>query len=103
MTFKIGDAVFCIEYFYAKTGFREKLVESLSELIEPTRAENGCLQYDLLQDNKDENLIILLVKFIDQKSMTQHEQQPYIKHFSEIEMPKYCEKLNWNDAIEIIT
>ena len=101
MTFKIGDTIYCIEYFYAKVGFREKLIESLLKLIEPTRAENGCIQYDLLQDNKDENLIILLVKFIDQKSMTQHEQQLYIKHFAEFEMPKYCEKFNWNDAKEI--
>jgi quinol monooxygenase YgiN len=87
MTFKIGDTIHCIEYFYAKVGFRDKLIESLLELIEPTRAENGCLQYDLLQDKNDENIIILLVKFIDQKSMTQHEQQPYIKHFAEYVMP----------------
>ena len=98
MTFKTERPTYCIEYFYAKVGCRDKLIESLLELVEPTRAESGCLQYDLLQDSKDENLIILLVKFTNQESIIQHEQQLYIKHFVEHEMPKYCEKFNYYDA-----
>ena len=97
----LNEVAYCIEYFYAKTGFRDQLIESLLKLIEPTRAEPGCLQYDLIQDNKDPNLIILLVKFANQQMMRQHENQDFVKAFSENEMKKYCEKLVWNDALGI--
>ena len=96
MTCSLTKVVFCVEYFYAKAGYREQLIESLLKLVEPTRSEPGCLQYDLIQDNKDPNLIILLVKFTDKNTMAKHESQDFIKQFAENEMKHYCEKLIWN-------
>ena len=40
----------------AKPESRELVKSELFKLIEPTRAEEGCLNYDLHQDNKDENI-----------------------------------------------
>lgn len=83
MTFKASEAVFCVEYFYAKQGFRDELLESLLALVEPTKAEHGCLQYDLMVDSKDPNLIILVVKFSSQETMTLHEHNSHITSFVE--------------------
>lgn len=102
MSDKLGNAAYCVEYFHAKPGCRDQLVAGLLKLITPTKAEEGCLQYDLLQDNKNPNLIILLVKFTNQGTMKVHENSSFIQEFVDNEMKHYCDKLTWNDAREII-
>ncbi len=42
----------------AKPEKRELVKAELLKLIEPTRAEKGCINYDLHQDNENENLFI---------------------------------------------
>ncbi len=42
----------------AKPEKRELVKSELLKLIEPTRAEKGCINYDLHQDNENENLFI---------------------------------------------
>lgn len=42
----------------AKTEKRELVKSELLKLIEPTRAEEGCINYDLHQDNENLNLFI---------------------------------------------
>lgn len=42
----------------AKTEKRELVKGELLKLIAPTRAEQGCINYDLHQDNKNPNLFI---------------------------------------------
>lgn len=98
----LGTEAYCIEYFHAKPGCRDQLVAGLLKLIKPTKAEEGCLQYDLLQDNKDPNLIILLVKFSNQETMKAHESNSFIQEFAEGDMKQYCEKFTWNDAAQEI-
>lgn len=102
MSYTFSNTAYCVEYFYAKPGCQAQLIKSLLKLVEPSRAEVGCLQYDLLQDNDNPNLIILLVKFTSKETMTQHENQPVVKKFSENEFKQYCENLVWNDAKEIM-
>ena len=96
--FIINEYTYCIEYFQAKPGCREKLLASLLNLLKPTRAEKGCLQYDLIQDDKNPELIIMLVKFENKLQMQNHENQDYIKAFAENDLPQYCENFTWNDG-----
>lgn len=42
----------------AKPEKRELVKNELLKLIEPTRAEEGCINYDLHQDNKNANLFV---------------------------------------------
>ena len=98
MPIETNQPAYCIEYFYAKSKYKDKLKNALLKLAEQTKAEPGCLQYDLLQDNENESLFILLVKFTDRKAITAHENQLYIKSFMTNEMTQYCEKVIWNDA-----
>lgn len=98
----LDQSTYCIEYFYAKNGWRDKLIENLLALVAPTKNEPGCLQYDLLLDNQDPNLIILIVKFSSQAALTQHEKQSYIQNFADHTLKKYCEKFTWHYAKEIM-
>lgn len=102
MSYSLDEPVFCIEYFFAKQNCQVELITELKKLVKPTRAEPGCLQYDLLLDSENPHIIIMIVKFISQEAMTAHEQQPYIEFFSKNIMDTYCEKLVWNYAKEII-
>lgn len=97
----VADIAYCIEYFYPKPGCREQLVSALLELRPMAHAEPGCLQYDLLQDHEDSDLIILIVKFANQELMKRHENQDYVKQFAENEMEQYCEKLVWKEGLGI--
>ncbi len=42
----------------AKAEQRELVKQELLKLIETTRAEEGCINYDLHQDNENENLFL---------------------------------------------
>ena len=89
---------YCVEYFYAKTEHIEDLKTALASLVEPSRQEAQCLQYDLLQDKENPSLFIIIVKFETEDAMQIHESQTYVKDFAENKMEKYCEKFFWNDA-----
>lgn len=38
---------------HAKPGQEEQLLSELTKLVEPTRDEDGCIQYDLHRNNDD--------------------------------------------------
>jgi quinol monooxygenase YgiN len=99
--FKLSKYVVCLSYFRAKPQYRDELIQALLNLIEPTRAEPGCLQYDLLLDKENPNFLIMAEKFDSQKALDDHEQQPYIKHFVEHFMSQYCEEVTWNTCNEL--
>lgn len=101
MSNSLNDPVICISYLHAKKEYRDALIQSLFDLVRPTLAEPGCLQYEILQDNEDSNCVILLSKFINLKALDEHEEQPYIIRFLNEYMNQYCEKVTWNVAKEI--
>lgn len=90
--------VYCLEYFYAKPGCKNQLLAALLKLIPLSKAEPGCLQYDVLNDHNDKDLIILIVKFSSMDLMEKHEKQDFIKLFVENEMKEYCDNFTWNYA-----
>jgi len=96
-----GLDIFCISCFHAKPQYRDELIRELLKLIEPTRAEPGCIYYELYLDNEDPNFIILSSKFMNLKALDDHEKELYIVRFLEGPMVKYCEKVTWNEAREI--
>ena len=102
MSGTLSKAVWCLSYFDAKKEYRDQLIAALLKLIEPTRAELGCLQYELIVDNENPDFLIMVEKFVDQKALDHHEQQSYIKYFVENEMDRYCNKVTWNVGKEII-
>lgn len=78
------DAIVCLATFSAKPGCTEKLKSSLSELLVPTRAEEGCLSYELYQEIDDENTFTMIEVFKNQEAFDFHGSQPYLLNFKGI-------------------
>jgi len=90
--------VFCIEHFHSKENCSTQLGSILQNLASISIQEDGCLQYQLLIDDSDENHFILIVAFETAELMEQHEQQPHVVQFAENEMIALCDKFYWTEA-----
>jgi quinol monooxygenase YgiN len=63
----------------AKSGMQERMRQDLLSLLAPTRAESGCITFDLLQDTKDPSIFVLYENWTDRAALDAHFQQPYVK------------------------
>jgi quinol monooxygenase YgiN len=63
----------------AKEGQRDRLQEALASLVEPTRAEPGCVSYHLFESQLDENAFITVEVWRSQDDLDQHMASPHIK------------------------
>lgn len=89
---------YCIEFFYAKPDCFDQLKRALEKLVLICKKEVGCLQYELLADDANPNLLILIVQFETKDLMLIHEKQPHVQAFAENEMKRYCQTVKWYDA-----
>lgn len=65
----------------AKTQYRQEVQDLLVTMVEETRKEKACIQYDLHQDINDPNTFVFYEIWEDQKGLDSHNQQWYIKEF----------------------
>jgi quinol monooxygenase YgiN len=56
----------------AKEEKRELVKSELLKLIEPTRAEEGCINYDLHQDDKNPNLFVFHENWASRALLEKH-------------------------------
>ncbi len=66
----------------AKEGQRDFVRAEMLKVIEPTRAEEGCLQYDLHEDNITPNTFLFYERWSSQAAWEAHMQQPHLTNFS---------------------
>lgn len=57
--------------------------EEVIKLIEPTRKEDGCLQYDLHQDNQDKAIFIFVETWVNQALWQKHMESSHLQSFIE--------------------
>lgn len=57
---------------------RDLVKSELLKLIEPTRAEAGCINYDLHQDNENENLFFFHENWESKELLQAHLKSPHI-------------------------
>ena len=74
-------AVVVLAQFVAKEGKAEELVTALSSLIPMTRAEPGCMRYELNQGYEHPERVTFIEKFKDQAAFDFHVKTPYISSF----------------------
>jgi quinol monooxygenase YgiN len=67
-----------IARFTAKAGQEGRLREVLSALVEPTRAEAGCLHYEMVQSQADPRMFTFFEKWEDEPSLMAHAQAPHV-------------------------
>jgi len=72
-------ALTVIAKFVAKPGKEEILKKELLARIEPTRAEDGCIVYDLHQDVDNPAVLVFLESWKSREDLEQHLQMPYLQ------------------------
>lgn len=70
-----------VAIFVAKPGKEAELEALLQTLVEPTRQEPGCLQYDLHVDIKEPRRFVFIERWESQEALAGHGQTAHIAHF----------------------
>ncbi|MFT5166509.1 MAG: quinol monooxygenase YgiN [Saprospiraceae bacterium] len=65
----------------AKPSNKELVQHELQKLVDETRAEEGCILYDLHQDNKNENLFLFYEKWKNHDLWQDHIKAKPLKRF----------------------
>jgi quinol monooxygenase YgiN len=65
----------------AKKGQEARLRQELQRLVAPTRAEAGCLRYDLHESKAEPGWFLLYETWKSQADLDAHFQTPYLKAF----------------------
>jgi len=69
-----------IASFVAKPGLEEELRQLLVSLLAPTRAEEGCLEYVLWQDQTHPGRLTLIERWRNHELLTLHLDSPHLRH-----------------------
>ncbi|WP_340158895.1 putative quinol monooxygenase [uncultured Maribacter sp.] len=77
-----------VVHILVKEAHREEIKAELLKLISPTRGEEGCIAYDLHQDNDNPNLFLFHEKWVNQKYLTKHSQSDHIAAYRIISKDK---------------
>ena len=64
----------------AKQDILERVKAELTAMLAPTRAEAGCVQYNLHQDTNDKSLFYFYEIWSDQQALDQHMQTPHLQN-----------------------
>jgi quinol monooxygenase YgiN len=68
-------------YWTAKQGEEDAVAAALSQLIEPSRAEPGILEYQIHRDPENPRLFFLYEKYIDEEAYAAHAQSPHFQKY----------------------
>ncbi len=68
-----------IAYVHAKAGQEARVRQVLEGLIAPTRAEAGCINYDLYQSDSDPTQFVFYESWHSDADLNRHAQTPHIK------------------------
>lgn len=67
----------------AKSGCEEQLGETLRSLVAPTRAERGCVAYDLHRSHEDPGLFVFTETWESRPLWEDHMKSPHLVAFGE--------------------
>ena len=68
----------------AKAGQEARLRQELQRLVTPTRAEAGCLRYDLHESKTETGWFLLYETWKSQMDLDAHFQTPYLQAFFQL-------------------
>ena len=54
-------------------------IELTKELVDETRKEDGCIKYELFQDEKDETILTFIEEWETKDALKKHFQTPHFK------------------------
>lgn len=62
-----------------KDGSADKAIDMLDEMVTKTRAEDGCIGYDLFQDVNDPNVITFIETWENNDKLSAHMESEHFK------------------------
>jgi quinol monooxygenase YgiN len=65
----------------AKAGQESQLLQELLALIAPTRAEAGCIDYDLHQSQSDPAVFVFYENWASQAALDAHARTPHLQAY----------------------
>ena len=68
-----------VAHLTAKPDKIEETRQALVGLIDPTRAENGCIRYELMQNNSDATDFTFVEEWSGEEALDSHLQTEHIK------------------------
>jgi quinol monooxygenase YgiN len=73
-----------IAHFEAKPGKEKELEDLFRGLLLPTRAESGCLRYELNHNLDDPRRFTFAEKFRNEEAFQEHPKTPHVRHFLDV-------------------
>jgi quinol monooxygenase YgiN len=78
-----GKQVTVVVRIKAKTGMEARVRQELLNLLKPTRAERGCLNFDMHQAPNDPSLFLFHENWVSEEDLKRHFETPHIKRWIE--------------------
>ena len=80
----MSEQVTVIARVRAKHGMEHRVREELSRLIKPTRAEAGCINYDLHDSPSDPQLFLFHENWQSLAHLDAHRHSPHLLHWRDV-------------------
>ncbi|QJU58157.1 antibiotic biosynthesis monooxygenase [Sphingomonas sp. AP4-R1] len=84
ITLADNGEVACVAITVAKPGFEARVRKALEDLIDPVRAEQGCLQYDLHVDLDNDGRFAFVERWTNLEDFNAHCVAPHINDYLEL-------------------
>lgn len=68
-----------VAFLFAKPGKEKELETRLKALLDLSRAEEGCINYDLHQSDDDPTVFVMYENWVDRSALDTHFEMPYMK------------------------
>lgn len=89
--------IYVVATLTTRPGTAAKVLDSARICIEKTRAEAGCIAYDLHTSITDPDKLVFVEKWETREALTAHSKQPHLKDWREASTPYALSR-----AIEIV-
>ena len=86
--------------FIAKEGDEQKMKELLSAMVKPSKAEDGCIFYEIFQYENNPRKFMAVETWRDEAALEGHKNSPHYKIYKSSYEP-YCEK-KYTDELEVL-
>jgi quinol monooxygenase YgiN len=77
----MGKPIVVIARVKAKQGKKDELKQALMSLIEPSRNDDGCINYDLHDSEDEEGQFMFHETWRDKEALAKHLSTPHLRDF----------------------
>jgi len=86
--------------FIAKDGSEEKMKELLSAMVVPSKAEKGCLFYEIVQYKEDKKRFMAVETWENEEALDGHKASEHYKVYKSSYEPYCADK--YTDELEVL-